>query len=108
MCIRDRYNIAVVFEKMGMNSVARIDGFLTPDGRVLLNDPNTLPGMSPTSLIFKQMAEIGLDVTHAITYLIRQSLRERILTGKDTVHLRQLLATLDEKIATQLAEITTE
>lgn len=103
-----QYNIALVFEKMGMNSVARIDGFLTPDGRVLLHDPNTLPGMSPTSLIFKQMAEIGLDVTHAITYLIRQSLRERIRTGKDTVHLRQLLTALDEKIAAQLAEITTE
>lgn len=103
-----QYNIALVFEKLGMNAVTRIDGFLTPDGRVLLHDPNTLPGMSPTSLIFKQMAEIGLDVTHAITYLIRQSLRERIRTGKDTVHLRQLLAVLDEKIAAQLVEITTE
>lgn len=96
-----QYNIALVFEKLGMNAVARIDGFLTPDGRVLLHDPNTLPGMSPTSLIFKQMAEIGLDVTHAITYLIRQSLRERIRTGKDTLHLRALLSDLDARIQTQ-------
>ena len=103
-----QYNIALVFEKLGMNSVTRIDGFLTPDGRVLLHDPNTLPGMSPTSLIFKQMAEIGLDVTHAITYLIRQSLRERIRTGKDTVRLRNLLATLDSSIEKQLKEITTQ
>lgn len=101
-----QYNIALVFEKLGMNAVARIDGFLTPDGRVLLHDPNTLPGMSPTSLIFKQMAEIGLDVTHAITYLIRQSLRERIRTGKDTVHLRKLLAALDAKIEQKLSELT--
>lgn len=101
-----QYNIALVFEKLGMNAVARIDGFLTPDGRVLLHDPNTLPGMSPTSLIFKQMAEIGLDVTHAITYLIRQSLRERIRTGKDTIHLRKLLATLDADIAQKLSECT--
>ncbi|AEI49539.1 D-alanine--D-alanine ligase family protein [Runella slithyformis] len=101
-----QYNIALVFEKLGMNAVARIDGFLTPDGRVLLHDPNTLPGMSPTSLIFKQMAEIGLDVTHAITYLIRQSLRERIRTGKDTIHLRKLLSTLDADIAQKLAERT--
>ncbi|RDB04988.1 D-alanine--D-alanine ligase family protein [Runella aurantiaca] len=101
-----QYNIALVFEKLGMNAVARIDGFLTPDGRVLLHDPNTLPGMSPTSLIFKQMAEIGLDVTHAITYLIRQSLRERIRTGKDTVHLRQLLTALDAKIEQKLSELT--
>lgn len=97
-----QYNIALVFEKLGMNTVARIDGFLTPDNRVLLHDPNTLPGMSPTSLIFKQMAEIGLDVTHAITYLIRQSLRERIRTGKDTVNLRNLLKTLDERIEQQV------
>ncbi len=101
-----QYNIALVFEKLGMNAVARIDGFLTSDGRVLLHDPNTLPGMSPTSLIFKQMAEIGLDVTHAITYLIRQSLRERIRTGKDTVHLRILLADLDKRIENQLSELT--
>ncbi|WP_428657399.1 D-alanine--D-alanine ligase family protein [Runella sp.] len=101
-----QYNIALVFEKLGMNAVARIDGFLTPDGRVLLHDPNTLPGMSPTSLIFKQMAEIGLDVTHAITYLIRQSLRERIRTGKDTLHLRKLLATLDTNIEHRLSELT--
>lgn len=100
-----QYNIALVFEKLGMNAVARIDGFLTPEGRVLLHDPNTLPGMSPTSLIFKQMAEIGLDVTHAITYLIRQSLRERIRTGKDTVHLRVLLADLDKSIEKQLSEL---
>jgi D-alanine-D-alanine ligase len=103
-----QYNIALVFEKLGMNAVARIDGFLTPDGRVLLHDPNTLPGMSPTSLIFKQMAEIGLDVTHAITYLIRQSLRERIRTGKDTVHLRVLLADLDQSIEKQLGELVSQ
>ncbi len=99
-----QYNIALVFEKLGMNAVARIDGFLTPDGRVLLHDPNTLPGMSPTSLIFKQMAEIGLDVTHAITYLIRQSLRERIRTGKDTLHLRKMLTKLDAAIEHQVTE----
>jgi D-alanine-D-alanine ligase len=51
------------------------------------------------------MAEIGLDVTHAITYLIRQSLRERIRTGKDTVHLRVLLADLDQSIEKQLGEL---
>ncbi|MFN4147098.1 MAG: D-alanine--D-alanine ligase, partial [Runella sp.] len=101
-------NIALVFEKLGMNTVARIDGFLTPDGKVLLHDPNTLPGMSPTSLIFKQMAEIGLDVTHAITYLIRQSLRERIRTGKDTLRLRALLEDLDKRIEKNLRDATSE
>jgi D-alanine-D-alanine ligase len=97
-------NVADVFTRLGMNVCARIDGFLTPDqpgapGRVLLHDPNTIPGMSPTSLIFKQMAEIGLNVTQTITYFIRQSLRERIRTGKDTIRLRQQLADLDIRMA---------
>ncbi len=93
-----RENIATVFGRLGINVCARIDGFLTPEGTVLLHDPNTIPGMSPTSLIFKQMAEIGLNVTQALTYFIRQSIRERIRTGKDTWTLRKQLTALDEKI----------
>ncbi len=93
-----RENIATVFERLGINVCARIDGFLTSEGTVLLHDPNTIPGMSPTSLIFKQMGEIGLNVTQALTYFIRQSIRERIRTGKDTWTLRKQLAALDEKI----------
>ncbi|WP_420146874.1 D-alanine--D-alanine ligase family protein [Spirosoma sp.] len=91
--------VADVFTRLGINVYARIDGFLTPDGRVLLHDPNTIPGMSPSSLIFKQMAEIGLNLTNSLTYLIRQSLRERIRTGKDTFHLKSLLAELDSQLA---------
>lgn len=93
-----RENIATVFGRLGINVCARIDGFLTPEGTVLLHDPNTIPGMSPTSLIFKQMAEIGLNVTQALTYFIRQSIRERIRTGKGTWALREQLTALDEKI----------
>jgi len=44
------------------------------------------------------MAEIGLNVTQALTYFIRQSIRERIRLGKDTWNLRHLLKTLDGKI----------
>ncbi|MES2795380.1 MAG: D-alanine--D-alanine ligase [Bacteroidota bacterium] len=98
-------NIAVqkavksAFEKLGFGVCTRIDGFLTEDGTVVLHDPNTIPGMSPTSLIFKQMAEIGLNVTDAITYFIRQSIRERIRTGKTTFKFNKLLTKLDLAIA---------
>ncbi|MBE9461062.1 D-alanine--D-alanine ligase [Dyadobacter subterraneus] len=90
--------IAEVFQQLGITVCVRIDGFLTPEGTILLHDPNTIPGMSPTSFIFKQMAEIGLTVTQALTYFIRQSIRERIRLGKDTWNLRHLLEGLDEKI----------
>ncbi|KAA0989514.1 D-alanine--D-alanine ligase family protein [Dyadobacter aurulentus] len=96
--------IAEVFEQLGINVCVRIDGFLTPEGRIVLHDPNTIPGMSPTSFIFKQMAEIGLNVTHALTYLVRQSIRERIRTGKNTWALRALLAELDERISVNNAQ----
>ncbi len=91
--------VAEVFTRLGINVYSRIDGFLTPAGDVLLHDPNTIPGMSPSSLIFKQMAEIGLNLCHSLTYLIRQSLRERIRTGKDTFHLKRMLAELDAQLA---------
>jgi D-alanine-D-alanine ligase len=90
--------IAAVFQQLGINVCVRIDGFLTADGTILLHDPNTIPGMSPTSFIFKQMAEIGLNVTQALTYFIRQSLRERIRTGKNTWDYRRQLQELDENI----------
>ncbi|MFD2569638.1 D-alanine--D-alanine ligase [Spirosoma soli] len=92
-----------VFSRLGINVYSRIDGFLTPAGQVLLHDPNTIPGMSPSSLIFKQMAEIGLNLANALTYLIRQSLRERIRTGKDTFHLKRMLADLDARLASRKA-----
>lgn len=90
--------IAAVFQQLGITACVRIDGFLTESGTIVLHDPNTIPGMSPTSFIFKQMAEIGLNVTQALTYLVRQSLRERIRSGKHTWELRALLAGLDERI----------
>ncbi len=99
--IRDM--IALVFGRLGIDVCARIDGFLTPEGDILLHDPNTIPGMSPTSLIFKQMAEVGLNVTQSLTYFIRQSIRERIRTGKEVWQLRALLAELDAGVRANVA-----
>jgi D-alanine-D-alanine ligase len=93
--------VAKVFEALQFNVCARIDGFLTADSKVILHDPNTIPGMSPASLIFKQTAEIGLDITQTLSYFIRASLQERIKTGKNTVVYRRLLALLDNELAEQ-------
>lgn len=93
--------VAQAAASLGMDVCVRIDGFLTPQGTVVLHDPNTVPGMSPASLIFKQMAEIGLNITQALTYLVRQSIRVRIRTAKDTVKLTSLLKALDEAMEVQ-------
>ena len=97
--IKAQEAVKTAFEKLGFGVCTRIDGFLTTDGNIILHDPNTIPGMSPTSLIFKQMAEIGLNVTDSITYFIRQSIRERIRTGKMTFKYHKLLTELDTEIA---------
>jgi D-alanine-D-alanine ligase len=96
-------NILKAFEVTGMSVISRIDGFLTPDAVVILHDPNTIPGMSPSSFIFKQMAEIGFTITEAITYLVRASIRERIRSGKNIFELRTLLKKMDALIETAKA-----
>jgi D-alanine-D-alanine ligase len=87
-----------VFKNLHFKVCTRIDGFLTPDSRILLHDPNTIPGMSPTSLVFKQFAEIGLNPTQTITYLIRNSIQARLESGKNTYHLWKMLSDLDKLI----------
>ncbi len=91
--------ILTAFECTSMSVISRIDGFLTADDVVILHDPNTIPGMSPASFIFKQMAEIGFNITQSITYFIRQSIRERIRAGKNIFNLQKLLDALDQQIA---------
>lgn len=91
------------FEEYKYGVCARIDGFITPDGEIFLIDTNTIPGMSPTSLIFRQAAEIGLSPTQLLTYLIEMSLRERIKTGKKPYHLRYWLERLDHKLKNKIA-----
>jgi D-alanine-D-alanine ligase len=97
-------HVKQAFEDLGFGVCTRIDGFLRADGVVVLHDPNTIPGMSPSSLIFKQMAEIGMTVTDSITYFIRQSIRERLRTGKNYHTLRKILEELDSSIKRVLAE----
>jgi D-alanine-D-alanine ligase len=96
-------HVKQAFDDLGFGVCTRIDGFLTPDGVVVLHDPNTIPGMSPSSLIFKQTAEIGLNVTDSITYFIRQSIRERMRAGKNYQAFRSLLSQLDQAIKSTLA-----
>jgi len=87
-----------LFETLNCNVYARIDGFLKDNGEIYLNDPNTTSGMLPSSFFFHQAAEIGLSPSSFITYIIRTSLAERIKTGKNNFHLRNLLKDLDEQI----------
>jgi len=87
-----------LFEYVGFDVYARIDGFYTEEGRILLNDPNTTSGMMPSSFFFHQAAEIGLNPSQFLTYIIRTSLNDRINTVPSFVQSEVLLQQLDSSL----------
>ena len=66
-----------LFQLLGCQIYARIDGFLSKDNTIILNDPNTTAGMNPASFLFDQAAEIGLHPTQLLTFIIKRSLEVR-------------------------------
>ncbi|ALW86712.1 D-alanine--D-alanine ligase [Hymenobacter sedentarius] len=95
-----------MFRTFGFQVYARLDGFVGHDGKLFLNDPNTTSGMLPASFFFHQAAEIGLNPSQFLTYLIRTSLAARRRAGLRPVKLAQLLAKLDEAVAGRQHEAT--
>lgn len=63
-----------------IETIARIDGFVTDDNRIVIIDPNTLSGMAPSSFLFRQAAERDMNHTQVINYLIEQDLYKRGMT----------------------------
>lgn len=57
-----------------LETIGRIDGFVTADGRVVIVDPNSLSGMAPSSFLFREAAEIGMSHSHLINHLIETDL----------------------------------
>lgn len=90
-----------LFSFFNFNVYARIDGFIKPDGTIFLNDPNTTSGMLPSSFFFHQAAEIGLNPSQFLTFIIRQSLAERIRTGFHVVQFQNMMNELDNEIEKQ-------
>lgn len=120
-----------MFRTFGFQVYARLDGFYvegnkveeignTVEGRgatpvspipsspstLYLNDPNTTSGMLPASFFFHQAAEIGLNPSQFLTYLIRTSLAARRRAGLRPVKLGALLNTLDTAVAGRQHEAT--
>ncbi len=87
-----------LYHVIGFNVYARIDGFIKKDGSIYLNDPNTTSGMLPSSFFFHQAAEIGLNPSQFLTYIIRTSMAERMSTNDIYKQYQKMLHVLDEKI----------
>ncbi|MBA2582203.1 MAG: D-alanine--D-alanine ligase [Bacteroidetes bacterium] len=89
-----------LFHYLNFDVYARIDGFISND-KVFLNDPNTTSGMMPSSFFFHQAAEIGLNPSQFLSYIIRTSLLQRSLKGKHALNAKKLLHKLDKALNTE-------
>jgi D-alanine---(R)-lactate ligase len=65
-----------IYRALGCRGLARVDMFLRDDGAVVLNEVNTLPGMTPYSRYPRMMAAAGLPLGEVIDRLVSLALAE--------------------------------
>jgi D-alanine-D-alanine ligase len=68
---------AAAFEAVSGEGLARVDFFYTPDGQILLNEINTMPGMTAASYFPKMWAASGLPLGDLLDRLIATALRKQ-------------------------------
>ena len=68
---------AVAFEAVSCQGFARVDFFYTPDGTILANEINTIPGMTATSYFPKMWEATGLPLAQLLDRMITTALRRR-------------------------------
>ncbi len=68
---------ALAFEAVSCEGLARVDFFYTPDGQILVNEINTIPGLSPASYFQKMWEASGLPFGQLIDRLLQTALSKR-------------------------------
>jgi D-alanine-D-alanine ligase len=63
------------FDALDCEGLARVDFFVTDDGRVLVNEINTMPGFTPASMFPRMWAAAGVDYPTLISRLLDDALR---------------------------------
>jgi len=66
-----------VYRALGCRGLSRVDMFLKEDGKVVLNEVNTLPGMTPYSRYPRMMAAAGLPLAEVIDRIVSLTLTEK-------------------------------
>ncbi len=66
-----------VYRALGCSGLSRVDLFLQKDGQVVLNEVNTLPGMTSYSRYPRMMEAAGLSRADVIDRLVDSALAGR-------------------------------
>ena len=65
---------ARAFDAVGCEGLARVDFFVMPGGGVVVNEINTMPGFTPTSMFPRMWAATGVEYPELVDRLIRLAL----------------------------------
>jgi D-alanine-D-alanine ligase len=68
---------AAAFEALSCEGLARVDFFLLGDGRLVVNEINTMPGFTPTSMFPRMWAATGVSYPELVDRLLQLALRRR-------------------------------
>jgi D-alanine-D-alanine ligase len=63
------------FEALGCEGLARVDFFVLPDDRVVINEINTMPGFTPSSMFPRMWAATGVAYPELVDRLIQLALQ---------------------------------
>jgi D-alanine-D-alanine ligase len=69
------------FQAINCSGLARVDFFIRPNGEVMLNEINTMPGFTPISMYPKLWEETGLHYPQLIDRLIQLGLERHASRG---------------------------
>ena len=65
---------ATVYRALGCRGFARVDFFLTPSGKLVFNEVNTIPGLTAHSRFPKMLEAAGISLEDAVTQAIEEAL----------------------------------
>jgi D-alanine-D-alanine ligase len=68
---------ARTFEALGCEGLARVDFFVRPDGTVLVNEINTMPGFTPISMYPRMWEATGLSYPALVDRLVQVAAHRR-------------------------------
>ncbi|MCT9625090.1 D-alanine--D-alanine ligase [Pseudarthrobacter equi] len=68
---------AAAFDAVGAEGLSRVDFFYTPDGDLIINEINTMPGFTPKSMYPQMWAASGLGYADLIDELIHLALNRK-------------------------------
>jgi D-alanine-D-alanine ligase len=74
---RVRELAAAAFDAVGAEGLSRVDFFYTPDGELIINEINTMPGFTPKSMYPQMWAATGLAYAELIDELIYLALHRK-------------------------------